>query len=149
MNRGDKPPVARLLPIICREAAERLVEVVWTQTGARADSLAVAVVDPGGNLVHFSRGDAASFAAGSAAIDKAFAAVAWSMPTKDWTRLTEPGAAGWGVQTLLGGRSVVVAGGIPLVESGRLVGGLGVSGGLPDEDHDVALGAARSLELAP
>jgi len=40
---------------------------------------------------------------------------------------------------------VVYAGGIPLLVAGALVGGLGASGGLADEDEACVAAAAQSL----
>jgi uncharacterized protein GlcG (DUF336 family) len=44
------------------------------------------------------------------------------------------------------GRAVAFGGGIPLTdEDGRVVGGVGVSGGSPEEDHDVAAAGAAAF----
>jgi uncharacterized protein GlcG (DUF336 family) len=37
-----------------------------------------------------------------------------------------------------GGRIVIFAGGAPSIRDGEVVGAVGVSGGTPDEDHEVA-----------
>ncbi|MDP9425115.1 MAG: heme-binding protein, partial [Actinomycetota bacterium] len=36
------------------------------------------------------------------------------------------------------GRIVIFGGGIPLERDGKVVGAVGVSGGTPDQDHEVA-----------
>jgi len=38
----------------------------------------------------------------------------------------------------LGGRMVVIAGGLPALSGGEVVGGIGVSGGSPTQDLEVA-----------
>jgi uncharacterized protein GlcG (DUF336 family) len=40
---------------------------------------------------------------------------------------------------------MAVAGGLPLLRDGDLVGGVGVSGGSDELDHEVALAAAAAL----
>lgn len=51
-----------------------------------------------------------------------------------------------GIQAVGGGRAVAFGGGIPLTdEGGRVVGGVGVSGGSPEEDHDVAAAGAAAF----
>jgi uncharacterized protein GlcG (DUF336 family) len=43
------------------------------------------------------------------------------------------------------GQVMAVAGGLPLLRDGDLVGGVGVSGGSDELDHEVALAAAAAL----
>ena len=49
--------------------------------------------------------------------------------------MTEPGGADWGLALALSGRIVVVAGGLPLVVDGRVIGAVGVSGAAPSVDR--------------
>jgi uncharacterized protein GlcG (DUF336 family) len=52
------------------------------------------------------------------------------------------------VDKLDGGRIVIFGGGIPLRVDGEIVGGLGISGGTGEQDHDLALfGEAAFQEL--
>ena len=49
----------------------------------------------------------------------------------------------YGIEAVGGGMPAAFGGGIPLVdEDGRVVGGVGVSAGSPEQDHDVAAGVA-------
>ena len=60
--------------------------------------------------------------------------------------VAQPGAALFGIQAVGGGRAVAFGGGIPLTdEGGRVVGGVGVSGSSPEEDHDVAAAGAAAF----
>ncbi|MEO0381811.1 MAG: heme-binding protein [Pseudomonadota bacterium] len=45
----------------------------------------------------------------------------------------------------LGGRMVAVAGGIPVMAGGTVVGGIGVSSGSPAQDHEVAQAGANAF----
>lgn len=124
-----------------------LGDVQREATRAQLD-LAVAIVDPSGVPVLTARTGDANFAALDIAVDKAYTAVAWKAPTSMWKELTAPGAPGWGMASSLSGRAVVFAGGLPLWDSeGDFLGGIGVSGALPDQDEAVALAAVSAHEL--
>lgn len=60
---------------------------------------------------------------------------------------TQPGGSDWGFNTTTGGRVVVYAGGLPLVEGGDLIGGLGVSGGTGEQDAACAAAALAAVRL--
>jgi uncharacterized protein GlcG (DUF336 family) len=110
--------------------------------------VAVAVLDPSGVTVLSARSGEASFAAVAMAVDKAFTAAAWRMRTSAWATLSTPGAPGWGLAGSLSGRSVVIAGGVPIWDAEkRLLGGLGISGGLPEQDERVAERALARCRL--
>lgn len=107
-----------------------------TQIGA---VVSVAVVDGGGNLVHFQRMDRAEIAGPTLAVDKAYTAVAHRISTAELGPLSAPGAPLAGLAANGGGRYVVFAGGVPCWVGdpdvdGVVVGGVGVSGGTAEED---------------
>ena len=108
--------------------------------------VSAAVVDAGGHLVHFQRMDRAEIAGPTLAVDKAFTAVAHRIETAELGPLTAPGAPLWGLQANGGGRYVVFAGGLPCWYDGVVVGGVGVSGGTPDEDAACARAALSVFE---
>jgi uncharacterized protein GlcG (DUF336 family) len=102
------------------------------------------VVDAGGHVIAAQRMDGAALGAMSLAEGKAYTAVLWGTRTGDFTESTQPGGADWGWNTT-DPRVVGYAGGIPLLADGALVGGLGASGGLADEDEACVVAAAQSL----
>ena len=107
-----------------------------TQIGA---VVSVAVVDGGGNLVHFVRMDRAEIAGPTLAVDKAFTAVAHRIATAELGPLAVPGGPLAGLAANGGGRYVVFGGGLPCWAGdpdvdGLVVGGVGVSGGTAEED---------------
>ncbi len=108
--------------------------------------VSAAVVDAGGHLVHFQRMDRAEIAGPTLAVDKAFTAVAHRIETAELGPLTAPGAPLWGLQANGGGRYVVFAGGLPCWYDGVVVGGVGVSGGTPEEDAACARAALSVFE---
>lgn len=103
--------------------------------------VSVAVVDAGGHLVALQRMDAAEIAGPVLARDKAYTAVAHRSPTADLAAASAPGGELAGLSSADGGRYVCFPGGLPLWSGGRVVGGVGVSGGTAAQDADCAAAA--------
>ena len=72
------------------------------------------------------------------AIDKAFTAAAAKKATHDYGTASQPGAPAYGIASAIGGRLMVVGGGLPVLWNGEVVGGIGVSSGTPAQDQAVA-----------
>jgi uncharacterized protein GlcG (DUF336 family) len=128
------------------ELARQLVGAALQRARTLGIAVAAAVVDSGGNLVAFERMDGAQIVAAPLAIDKAWSAVACDAPTDAWTSTTQPGAPDWGFNTALGGRVIVMPGGVPVRSANQLIGGIGVSGGEGWQDRDCAEAAAAILD---
>jgi uncharacterized protein GlcG (DUF336 family) len=79
------------------------------------------------------------------ATDKAYTAVAFGRPTRRGQSSSTPGQSDWGLSTVLQGRLVVFAGGLPIEVDGEVVGGIGVSGGPADVDRACAEAGLRSI----
>jgi len=107
----------------------------------------IAVVDVGANLVAFARMDGAWLGSIDIAQDKAFTARAFDMTTKELAKMSQPGEPLFGITASNEGRVVIFAGGIPLRADGKVIGAVGVSGGRPDQDHEVA--EAGAVAFAP
>jgi len=105
--------------------------------GAATDEgalVSVAIVDAGGHLIHFQRMDGAEIAGPTLAVDKAYTAVAHRIGTHELTELVSPGADLAGMNSAAAGRYIAFAGGLPLWDHDRVVGGIGVSGGSGSQD---------------
>jgi cob(I)alamin adenosyltransferase len=129
------------------ELALRLLAAVREEAESRQLALAMCVVDGGGHGVASQRMDGAALGAMRLAEGKAYTAVLWGTRTGDFTESTQPGGGDWGWNTT-DERIVVYAGGIPLLADGKLVGGLGASGGAADEDEACVVAAAQAVGLA-
>ena len=105
----------------------------------------IAVVDAGGNLVSHIRMDGAWIGSVDVAINKAFTARAFDLPTADLAAESQPGGQFYGIQESNKGRIMIFAGGIPLKRRGKVVGAVGVSGGDGDQDTAVAEAAAAAF----
>jgi uncharacterized protein GlcG (DUF336 family) len=110
----------------------------------RGFQVAIAVVDEAGHLVACDRMDGALWVTPEIARAKANAAAGFRATTLDLeerfsTRMLFAGTvASLGEYALVFGR-----GGVPIVEDGRIVGAVGVSGAVPaDNDHAIAEAAA-------
>ena len=105
----------------------------------------IAVVDAGGNLVSHVRMDGAWIGSVDIAINKAFTARAFDLPTADLAADSQPGGQFYGIEQTNEGRVVIFAGGVPLKRDGQVVGAVGVSGGDGEQDTKVAEAAAAAF----
>ena len=112
------------------------------EAAARASAIdvpmCIAVTDESGNLIAFERMDGGKVTSVTIAVDKAFTAAAARKATHEYGEASQPGAPAYGIASAIGGRLMVVAGGLPVVVDGAVVGGIGVSSGTPIQDRDVA-----------
>ena len=108
--------------------------------------VAIAVVDPAGELVSFEKMDGTQNASVNMAIAKARTAALYKRATKVFQdRLA---AGGDGLRALKMVDVMPAAGGIPLIVDGKIVGAIGVSGGTPPQDHQRAQVGVDSLRWA-
>jgi uncharacterized protein GlcG (DUF336 family) len=107
----------------------------------------IAVVDAGGNLAAFLRMPGAFLHSIDIAIDKAYTAAGFGLPTGAWTEAlaTHSPAVRSGIR--MRPRMVCFGGGLPLRHEGRLLGGLGVSGGSELEDEACARAGLVAIGL--
>jgi uncharacterized protein GlcG (DUF336 family) len=112
------------------------VEKKAKEMGVRA---VVAIADEGGNLKLCECMDDSYLASRDIAINKAYTSVALKMSTKKLSALAAPGASLYGIQFTNNGKIVIFGGGDFLEAHGKILGGLGVSGG--SEEQDTALSA--------
>ena len=106
----------------------------------------IAVVDSSGLLLGFYRMDNAKFHSINIAIDKAFTASGTRTSTSRLSEVCLPGEAAFGVNTCVGGRMVVIGGGVPIEYQGNCLGGVGCASGNPDQDEEVAQAGIDSLK---
>jgi uncharacterized protein GlcG (DUF336 family) len=130
-------------PQITVASALRLVDAALEHGAASGVPVAVAVSDASGNVVASARMDDAPLGAMRLAVDKAYTAALWQMPSGDLHESSQPGGADWGVTSTEGGRVVVYAGGFPILADGALAGAIGVSGGTSEQDAACARAAMR------
>ena len=106
--------------------------------------VAVAIVDPAGNLVYYEKMDNTQLGSANISIDKARSAARFKRPTKAFQDALAAGGEGLRVLGLEG--AVPVEGGFPLVMDGKIVGGIGVSGATSAQDAQCSKAGADSLK---
>lgn len=116
--------------------------LMLTAARARATAIGVpmciAITDDCGQLIAFDRMDGGKVTSITIAIDKSFTASAAKKATHEYGAASQPGAPAYGIASAIGGRLMVVGGGLPVIVDGAVVGGIGVSSGTPAQDQDVA-----------
>lgn len=122
---------------ITLQQAQTIIEAAQGKAREIGVPMNVAVVDAGSNLTAFARMDGAWLGSIDIAQGKAYTARAFDMSTKDLQPLCQPGEPLFGIEASNGGRLIIFPGGIPLSDGDDVVGAVGVSGGTPDQDHEV------------
>ncbi len=107
-------------------------------------NMAVAIVDPSGNLVYYEKMDGTQLGSANVAIDKARSAALFKRPTKAFQDAVAAGGDGLRILRLQG--ATPLEGGIPLVMDGKIVGAIGVSGATSAQDAQCAKAGADSLK---
>ncbi len=125
--------------------ARRVIEAAEMRAKDLGQPMNVAVVDAGGNLVAHARMDGAWIGSVDIAINKAFTARAFDLPTADLAAQAQPGGQFYGIDTSNHGRVTIFAGGVPLLRDGQVVGAVGVSGGAGEQDQATAEAGAAAL----
>lgn len=100
--------------------------------------MCIAITDEAGQLIAFQRMEGGKVTSTTIAIDKAFTAAAAKKATHEYGTSSQPGAPAYGIASAIGGRLMVVGGGLPVLWNGEVVGGIGVSSGTPAQDQAVA-----------
>ncbi|MBP1850049.1 GlcG/HbpS family heme-binding protein [Rhizobium halophytocola] len=127
---------------ITREAAARLIAETLTASERAGFEPVIAIVDASGNLKAFERSDRSSYLAVTIAIDKAYTAASFGLSTAQWNDLVDDRGAS---NLRHVPRVTAVAGGFPIMEDGRIIGGLGISGGSWAQDQEAGEEALRAF----
>src|SRR3978361_139004 len=113
------------------EKAKQVMAAAEAESKKRNWKMNIAVVDTNGELVHFSRMEGAQIASGSISGGKARTAACYRRESRLFYNAFETGHPYVGT---LDPTLVASPGGFPLLESGKLVGAIGCSGGTGDQD---------------
>ena len=126
------------------ETAKKIAASAITEARKNNWTMAVAVVDTGGNLVYFEKMDGTQTGSVRVAISKGRSAVLFKRPTKAFQDMVAAGGEGLRMLRLEG--AVPIEGGLPLLMDGKIVGAIGVSGGTSQQDGIVAKAGADTLK---
>lgn len=126
------------------DAAKKVATAALAEARKNNWTMAVAIVDPAGDLVYFEKIDGTQAASVPIAMDKARSAARFKRPTKALQDALAAGGDGLRMLALQG--AVPVEGGLPLLSNGTIVGAVGLSGGTSQQDGQCATAGAAALK---
>jgi uncharacterized protein GlcG (DUF336 family) len=130
---------------ITLEQADRAIRAALEKARQTNTLMNIAVVDAGGNLKAFARMENAWLGSIDISIRKAKTARYFDMPTGEIGKLSQPGGSLYNIEVSNGGL-ITFPGGLPLKDSsGAVIGGIGVSGSIVENDHAVAQAGAAAI----
>jgi uncharacterized protein GlcG (DUF336 family) len=127
------------------EDARRIIAAAEKKAKEIGQPMNIAVADEGGNLVSHVRMDGAWLGSIDISIKKAYTSRAFDISTKDLAQHSQSGRQFFGIHASNDGKIMIFAGGVPLKQSGKVIGAIGVSGGSGEQDHAVAEAGAAAL----
>ncbi len=137
-SQAQKPANAPLIygEPIRLEQAEKVMTAATVEASKNNWTMAIAIVDAGGNLVLFKKMDNTQLGSIEVAKSKATTANNFKRPTK----VLEEAVAGGGIGLRLLSISGITAleGGELIIENGKIIGAIGVSGAQSTQDGQVA-----------
>lgn len=133
--------------VISAEAASTAVRAAVAHAEGLGLRINAAVTDSSGVLAAFLRMPGAFLHSVDIAIDKAYTAASFGLPTQAWMGVIGQDEA-LRIGLPLRPRMVVFGGGLPIVEDGELIGGIGVSGGSAEQDEACARAGLAAIGLA-
>lgn len=113
--------------------AEKLCEKAMENAKKYGIEITVAVVNKGGNLVILKKMDEAIVASIDVSYKKAYTALSLNCPSSKVDLVQFPG-----LEELMKDKIVLFGGGYPINYNGKLIGGLGISGGSSVQDEEIA-----------
>ncbi len=144
-----KPTTSRMPAGVTLAEANTMIGIALKEADALGIPMAFVVVDAFGYTVSAQRMESARFIGVDIAYGKAYTAAAFAEPThvraakaKELLQFTSSLAA------MTSGRYIAQDGGFPLIRDGVLVGGIGASGGVGEEDDAVLLPALKAAGFA-
>lgn len=125
---------------ISHEIALHIVGLAISEGAKIGVNVAAAVVDPSMALVAYVRADGTTPHSSETSRRKAQTAASTRRPT-GWM------SGDFGLMLPIGAGNILtnIKGGVPLRFDGRLLGGLGVAGGAPDQDEAIAFAVLDSV----
>lgn len=131
-------------PSITADQAKTIAAAAIAEARKNQWTMAIAIVDPAGDLVYFEKMDNTQVGSVDVAQAKARASARFKRPTKAFQDALAAGGEGWRILSLEG--AVAVEGGLPLMSGGKIIGAIGASGGTSQQDGVTAAAGAATLK---
>lgn len=122
--------------------AKKVAAAAAEEAGKLKINVVIAIVDTGGQIVYLERFDVVQWGSVKVALHKAKCSVQWKRPTKAFEDLIAKGTTTY--LTLDG--IIAIEGGVPIIQDGKIIGAIGVSGGAAAQDGEVARAAAAMVK---
>ncbi|NWF47071.1 heme-binding protein [Hydrogenophaga sp. D2P1] len=126
-------------------AAHACVGAAVKAAGVLGVRVNVAVVDASGVLTAFLRMPGAPLHSVEIAIDKAYTAASFGLATSQWTAALQQHSSAVREGIVRRPRFVAFGGGLPVIENGQRIGGIGVSGATEEQDEAIAGAGLKAL----
>ncbi|CAM5183613.1 hypothetical protein CDEN61S_03591 [Castellaniella denitrificans] len=146
---SDAPPLAlgQAQAIVRTDAALRIIQAAVAYAQARQIAVNISVVDSAGLPAAFIRMPGAPLHSIDIAHDKAYTAASFGLATREWPDALRNHSAAVRDGLLRRPRFIAFGGGLPIVEQGLRLGGIGVSGGSEEEDEAIARAGLQAAWL--
>jgi uncharacterized protein GlcG (DUF336 family) len=118
--------------------ARRIIAAATKKAEEIGQPMNIAVVCAGGHLLAFERMEGAWLGSVDIAQKKAWTARAFDIETGKLGTLSQSGDQFFGIHASNDGKVMIFAGGVPVKQDGKVIGAVGVSGGLGEQDQAVA-----------
>jgi glc operon protein GlcG len=129
-------------PMLTLDDCRKIAAAAEAEAKKNDWSVAIAILDDGGHLLHFVRMDGATPANARIAVEKGRTAAESRRSTAMWEERIKQGR-----MSMLRMPGVTpVQGGLPIVVDGACVGGVGVSGVQSHEDEQIAAAGIQALD---
>ena len=138
------PPPPPYGPPITFDAAKKAMDAAAPEAKKNNWPVAIAIVDSAGQLAAFSKIDNTQHASVDIAIGKATTANNFKRPTKALQDAIAQGGANLRLLAVKG--ATPLEGGVPIVVDGKIIGGIGVSGVMANQDAEVAMAGAAAAK---
>jgi glc operon protein GlcG len=140
----NSAPIVSYGESITLEAAKKMASAAEAFAVNNQWTVAIAIVDTGGNLVFFEKMEHTQIGSIEVAIGKAKTANNFKRPTKAMEDVVANGGGGLRILSIPG--VFPIEGGEPIVVNGKIVGGIGVSGMTSTQDEEVTKAGLAALK---
>lgn len=127
------------------QTALKLLQLAIAEAKQIGIAIVFALVDAHGNTILSYRMPHALLVSSELALKKAYTAVALKMATHELHNLVQPGQPLFQIEASCSDQLVSFGGGYPIFADGKIIGGIGISGGSVEEDMQIAQAALKGL----
>ncbi len=143
-STADEAPMAQEQDA-STQAALKLLNLAIEEAKHIGIPIVFALVDGHGNAILSYRMPHALLVSSELAVKKAYTAVALKMATHELHNLVQPGQPLYQIEASCSDQLVSFGGGYPIFSDGKIIGGIGISGGSVEQDMQIAQAALKGL----